>query len=343
MDQKKILKEILLNFFVLIKNLNKVIQLSKIFFSGYRSYGVQTHLLFYLNLLHIFLLDNKYTFNIIDAHWIFPAGHLATIYSKTFPKKVVITAHGSDADQRTFENPKITKIVLQTASDANVILTAEKRLYRNLKNHGIKNIILTNQFLDLFPLNFDISKIRNELNLKPDSFIITVGPRLIPELFGIDDFVNAILAIHEKIPELYLVFLGEDNIKNHIKKNLNEKKIMYRITGKICHPKVLDYLKSSDIVCSVGKITQGIFPLEAWACEKPVIGFSDVDEVKITDQENGLLSKMGDIEHLSNNILRLYRDSSLRKQLGKNGRKKIEKDYQKANRIDDILKAYQAI
>ena len=151
MYQKKILKEILPNFFVLIKNLNKVIQLSKIFFSGYRSYGVQTHLLFYLNLLHIFLLDNKYTFNIIDAHWIFPAGHLATIYSKTFPKKVVITAHGSDADQRTFENPKITKIVLQTASDANVILTAEKRLYRNLKNHGIKNIILTNQFLDLFP------------------------------------------------------------------------------------------------------------------------------------------------------------------------------------------------
>ena len=164
------------------------------------------------------------------------------------------------------------------------------------------------------------------------------------EIFGTDDFVNSILKIHEKIPELHVVFLGDnEDMKKYIEKSFSGKKISYTITGTIYHSKVLDYLKSSDMVCSVGKLTQGIFPLEAWVFEKPVIGFGDVDEIKIDDGENGLLSKMGDIEHLSKNILKLYQDSSLRIKLGKNGRKKIEKEYQKENRIQDILKAYENI
>jgi len=339
-DQKKILGEILSNFFVLIKNLKSVILLSEIFFRDYKIYGVRRHFLFYFNLLNMLILDKKYNFNIIDAHWIFPAGYLATIYSRLFPKKIIMTAHGYDADQRTFGNPNMSKIVLKSASQANIILTAEKRLYKNLKKYGITNVSLTNQFIDLPPLDFDISKIRKKLNLNQDSFIITVGPRM-SELFGTDDFVKAILKIHEKISELYVVFLGDGDMRNYIEMNLSEKEILYRITGTISHSSVLDYLKSSDIVCSLGKISHGIFPLEAWAYEKPVIGFGNVDELKIDNGVNGLLSETGNVENLSKNILKLYHEPSLKKEFGRNGRKKIDREYKKENRIRDILEAYK--
>lgn len=340
LEKKKTFREILFNLPLILMNLKYLIFFTEIISKNYKSIGIYPAFKWYFHLVDLLILDKKYRFKIIDAHWIYPAGLIAVIYSKYIPKKVIITAHGYDADERTFEKPSIVELIKKICLKANQVFTAEKRLYNNLVGCGIDNVKLTNQFVELPESDYDILKIKKELNIPQKSFVIGFGPHL-KKIYGLDDFVNAILLIKEDIPDLFVICIGDGELKNHVVKIFEKEKLRYKITGKIPQLEVIKHLMTCDIICNPGHVGQGIFTLESFSCSKPVIGYEDVNEVKIENNVTGLLTKSGNIKEFADLLLQLYQDSSLRKELGVNARRMIENQYSKDNRIKDILAAYR--
>ena len=78
--------------------------------------------------------------------------------------------------------------------------------------------------------------------------------------------------------------------------------------------------------------------LEAWACKKPVIG-ANIGAVAsvISDKIDGLLMQPADATDLSNKILLLANDKSMRLKMGGEGFKKVEQNYT----WDIVLKKYR--
>ncbi len=335
--QFSLLKELLKNILTLLANLNLVVLFSEIIFKNLTKFSIRVLVNWYFHLLYLILFEKKNKFDIIDAHWIYPAGTIASIYGKHCKKRVIITAHGYDADDRTFKNKEKTNLVLSTAKHSYKILTAEKRLYNNLSEHGINNIILTNQFVNFPNRKIDTKNLRIKLEIPINSFVIVFGPKIMEE-YGVFDFVNAVLKIHEKIPNLFVAFLGPGD-KNNLKIKMSKKNINYKIYGNVLHSELLNYLEVSDLVCNTSFAGQGIFTMESWAFSKPVIGYN-IGEVKIENEVTGLVCEPGNIEQLSKLILKLYQDEVLRKKLGENGKKKLDESYSKEKRIQDIFDVF---
>ncbi|MFQ5815795.1 MAG: glycosyltransferase family 4 protein [Candidatus Hydrothermarchaeaceae archaeon] len=88
----------------------------------------------------------------------------------------------------------------------------------------------------------------------------------------------------------------------------------------------------------------GIVFLEAWICGKPVIGCrtGPVASV-ITEDQDGLLVRYGDVEELSAAIVRLLRDANLRTKLGNKGREKVLKRYTWDRIVSKIEAIYQKL
>lgn len=336
----RLVRLLLINARILILNVKYLLLFTRLFI--HLDKFPPHHLLYwYLHLIYLLVLDEKYSFRIIHAHWLYPSGLIATTYSKFIPKHVVITVHGYDADERTFSNERLAKLVIEVGLQAKKVITAERRLYDNLLRHGLNGVVLTNNFVDTskYDFNKETSEIRSQLQLEKDAFVVVFGPR-VSEIYGALDFAQAIVKINKDIPKLFVVCLGEVQT-NYVTQLFAENKVRHRLTGELDNSRVFSYLEACDIVCNFGYISQGIFTLEAFACGKPTIGFYDIREVKIEDGITGLLAKSGDVEGIAKLILKLYVDEKLRKMLGKNAEETVQSRYSKEKRIKDTLAAYQ--
>ena len=88
----------------------------------------------------------------------------------------------------------------------------------------------------------------------------------------------------------------------------------------------------------------GIVFLEAWIHGKPVIGCrtGPVASV-ITEGEDGLLVRYGDVEGLAEAIMRLLNDADLRNKLGSKGREKVLKRYTWDKIVSKVEAIYQML
>lgn len=340
LSSKNLLHKILKNTPFYIKNLKYVFLFLNFLFENKQYFGFRLRLWYYFNLLYLLFLDKKNNFDIIDSHWVYPAGLIATTYSKYFPKRVIITVHGYDARKEDLENkPQLIKLILNTISKADYVLTAERKLFENLRNLGAKTIVFTNQFVNLKEFDDNSLKNNNKISINKNAFVIGFGPHLKDE-YGIKDFVQAVISVKKEIENMFIICLGGGNLIDFVKKTFDQNNIQYLIPGRIPRIEFIEYIKVCDLICIPGYITQGIFALECFACSKPVIGYDNIHEIKIENNLTGKLIKKGNIDSLSKEILSLYNNFDSRITLGKNARKKVEMSYAKKNRINDILKAF---
>jgi glycosyltransferase involved in cell wall biosynthesis len=72
----------------------------------------------------------------------------------------------------------------------------------------------------------------------------------------------------------------------------------------------------------------GLVFLEAWSCKKPVIGTS-IGAIRnvISNEVDGLLIDINNVESLSKQLLRLINDKTLRDTMGENGYNKVKENY----------------
>ncbi len=264
-----------------------------------------------LNLLY-YIRKEKYP--VVNAHWLFPQGLIASVLKKTFKSKVVTTVHGGDifALSKKFYIVPFLKMALNTSDAVTVnssyTLKAIKKISPKVK-------------IDHIPMGVDLSmfhpekynpKIKKLYNIK-GPFLLFVG-RLVPKK-GLIYLIYAFKEISLFYPDAKLIIIGGGILEDRLRKETIrlglEKKIIF--LGRIAHELLPEYYATADIFIgpsiedSYGDTEGlGVVFLEALASGCPVVasnvgGISDIVQNRIL----GSMASPKDTADLSKKIVEL--------------------------------------
>lgn len=263
-------------------------------------------------------IQNENNYDIVHVHT-----PIAAIYGRLlkvkFPNlKTVYTAHGFHFYKGA---PKINWIIYYTierfmARYTDVILTMNEEDYLNSKKFKIKNTYKINGVgLDLNhynALDIDRSKIRHELGLKDDDFVVIMIAEFNKNK-NHKQMIDAVEILKKRNIEIRVLCLDDGVLFDEISEYINSKGLNENV-------KLLGFRKNvNEIICAsdVGILMsyrEGLPRniMEIMACKKPVIG-TNIRGIKdlIIDGYNGFLVNIGDAESTADRIEDLLSDREL--------------------------------
>ncbi|OGI16385.1 MAG: hypothetical protein A3J63_01735 [Candidatus Moranbacteria bacterium RIFCSPHIGHO2_02_FULL_40_12b] len=176
-------------------------------------------------------------------------------------------------------------------------------------------------------------------NLQPDDFVVTY-PGEYARLGAANDIMDMILRYSSILKNNNIKLVFACRVKNEMDARKKEE-VKRKLEAAGCLDNVIftdtvsdmaELYNISDVVIFPVRDMKGKFdvPLavtEAMACGKPVI-LSDLAILKeFANENNSVIIKNGDIEQLKSSILDLYQNKNKREEVGKNGRKYIEANF----------------
>jgi len=287
--------------------------------------------------------------DVYEIHTVSGYGFMKTARRRHFKKTIIHTIHGVLADEyaQSFQSGSMTlrarianrmmkqlaKIEKETAMNADLIVTVSKYSSRKAnqfygidqtKTRVVPNGVDTKKFK---PFN-SLENIKRQIGLEGKLCVLFVG-RLIPRK-GLPYLIEAASYITKQIDEAAFVIVGDGPLRKHLisyaeRLNLLEK---FAFLGDV-NENILPSLYNCADVFVLPSIQegQGIALLEAQATAKPVVAFNvgGVPEA-ILEGQTGLLTKPDSLE-LSNALLRLLSDRSLRERMGGKGREFVADNF----------------
>jgi len=315
-----------------------------------------------LYLYHVLLtgiiLDNKEMqdkkYDLIYAHWLFPAGIIGLILSKILRCKVVSTIRGYDIQvvprvkKYGIRGSKriISKFVIEKSDMVIANHKIHKKLAENLIGHASKKITYLPPAIPDISADLqgnptkELSEIFNGINGK---ILILYSPSLRP-LYGIIEFVKAIPLISNSIKDAIFVIVGEGELKDEaIKLVISsgfEKNVIF--VGRVSYESMKLLYKLSSVVCDLAYPGTGTTTLEAFCFGKPVIGIRSPKSV-IEHGVNGFLIERGDHHSLAKYVIEILEDHNLEDTLSKNARKTYEEKFSIEKRVLHLFKLFRHI
>lgn len=145
---------------------------------------------------------------------------------------------------------------------------------------------------------------------------------------NIDDLIVAFSKL-DLDAELFIVGTGpeRENLESLVKKLGVEDRVFF--TGFIDDKRMMELLKSSWVLALPSSAEGfGIVVIEAWASRTPVV-VSDIPALSalVTNEKNGLIFKLGDVDGLRDRLERVLRDESLRKKLSEGGYERVKEKF----------------
>lgn len=290
---------------------------------------------FFLASFFIAAIKNIKTYDILHCHWSI-AGLVGVMVGKLYKKKVVLMVHGAEVFVLG-KNP-VLKFVLKHADCliSNSTFTRDKtqEVYPAKHSVVISPGVDTNRFYH----QSKISNLRYYLNIAADEiFVFTLG-KFIPRK-GFEYLIKAfhIIVNQKEIKNIKLRIGGRGPLKPEYERLINQ----YLLNDFIGF---LEYIRDEDIASYFSDADMFVLPsiiddrgdteglgvvlLEANACRTPVIG-SKVGGIPdiIKNGVNGFLVEQKKPDDLAEKIIRLAGDRKLREQMGENGRKVVNENF----------------
>lgn len=285
---------------------------------------------------------SKFDFDLIHSGFSY-LGHLSQAFylSKIFRKPFIITCRASDIYIKNTKKELKNKTSL--IKKASKIITISKYNVINLRRKfNLKDNI------ELVHSAIDINKFR-QAKTKENKRILSIC-RFV-EKKGIECLIKALYIIKKNKINFNFVLIGGGPLKDKYEKLIKKYNLEENITIKqvLTQEEVKKELRESMIFvlpCVVAKNgDRDILPnvlKEAMAMEIPIIT-SDISGIKelVEDGETGILVPPKNPKAIANAISKLYKNRISRNRMGKQGREKIEKDFNikiEAKRIEKISK-----
>lgn len=204
----------------------------------------------------------------------------------------------------------------------------------------IDNGVNTQKFI---PDNEMRKKIRKELNIKNDIFILGTVSRLAPVKNHIM-LLKAVKIVVEQGHPLHLVIIGDGPEQNSINKSiikLGLEKTVHTLGAK---EEVVNYLQAFDAY-ALPSISEGmsISLLEAMSCSLPALVTrtgGNIDLVK--NNINGLLVEVDDYEAFANATINLIDDKEKRLKLGHKSRDIVIEQYSLKQMVNNYISIYSS-
>jgi len=229
--------------------------------------------------------------------------------------------------------PRYEKACLQQAD--HVIVTA-RGMKERITNVGIPPDKIS-IVMNLEDVNYFLSlPVRNEIiNKYRDDFVLSYVGKLTFER-GIQSVIHAVRLLMSKIPNLRFLIVGDGPDEDKFKEMCYELGVgeVVEFTGWVDLESVRSYILSTDvgvlpqIVNQQTNLTSAHKVFQYMAVGKPIITtptqvYKEINE----EREFALFVPYNDPKSLSEAIMRLYNDDSLRLRLGENGRRLTREKY----------------
>ena len=181
-----------------------------------------------------------------------------------------------------------------------------------------------------FHPNWNRERLREELGIEEEHIILSVGR--ISYRKGIHVLLNAMKILTEEVDDIRLIIIGEGEMSLFLRTQARLLDIEDRVSfmGYVPSQQLPKFFGVTDIFVlpSITAEAFGIVLLEAMASGKPIVATNvgGIPEV-VESSKSGILVGPGDEYALAKVIFSLLKDENLRNELGKNGRKAVEKRY----------------
>lgn len=166
----------------------------------------------------------------------------------------------------------------------------------------------------------------------PGRFLLTVGRLVASERQkGVDVVIRSLPEIVESFPDVHYVVIGDGDDRPRLERLARETGVADRVifAGAVSDEQLAGYYAFCDVFVMPSRQEGfGIVFLEAMIFGRPVIGgnHGGTPEV-IADKVNGYLVDHGDIPTLTDRVKQLLRDQALSRQMGVEGRRRVEQDF----------------
>jgi colanic acid/amylovoran biosynthesis glycosyltransferase len=297
-----------------------------------------------LGFTHIFALAFflKKEFDVIHCHF-GPNGNLGAVLKQIGIKsKLIATFHGYDLRLGLKKGQKIYRRLFKWAD---CIIANSHYSHEILKNLGANE-----KKLVILPCGIDLNKYpfrwKSQPIESPKERIIVSVARLV-EIKGLQYGIQAIHELQKrfkKVPFKYFIIGGgplEPNLKELVN-DLNLNNIVFFL-GPLEQDKVNMNLQKAQIFLLPSLMEMlGVAPMEAQAAGLPVVATSvgALSEV-VLDGKSGYLVPPKDVNAISERLEYLLQNPNIWPQMGREGRKHIEKNYNIStinNKLSDIYK-----
>jgi glycosyltransferase involved in cell wall biosynthesis len=176
----------------------------------------------------------------------------------------------------------------------------------------------------------------NQLHLDADAAAFNVGfVGTLRPWHGVQTLLEACAQAHQTLPRLRLLIVGDGPLRPDIEREILRLKIEHisTLTGAVAPTLIPGHLARMTVAVAPYPVLDGFYfsPLklfEYMAARKAIVASAvgQVEEV-IIDGVNGLLCPPGDADALARALTRLHHDVDLRKRLGAEARRTVERHH----------------
>jgi glycosyltransferase involved in cell wall biosynthesis len=179
--------------------------------------------------------------------------------------------------------------------------------------------------------------------------IVIGAVKSMEKIYGIDLLIKAFADVKVRVPEInvQLLLIGGGSMESEYLELSQKLGIGSDVTfiSKVPYAEVPQWHQKIDIFVNVSRNESfGVSVLEASSSGKPVIvsRVGGLPEV-VRDGITGLIVGPENVNELSDAIIRLLRDESLRRSMGVAGRLFVEESYDFQKNVNDTLKVYDQL
>ena len=256
---------------------------------------------------------------------------------------LVTTVHGHDITKHDNAGAQLR---LRQRFFANVdrVIAVSQFMARQALERGCPEQKLTQHYIGI-----DLEKFTQTKSESEQPSILFVG-RLV-EKKGCTYLLQAVEKLKPRFPELTLTMVGDGDLRESLQQEADERGIQVEFTGSETAAQIRDRLArcwifAAPSITAVSGDTEGLGMvfLEAQALNTPVVSFRSGGVVEaVQDGVTGLLCEEKDVDSLAENMAGLLESSTLRHNMGNEGRKRVETEFDVRKQCAKLEKIYDEL
>ena len=286
--------------------------------------------------------------HILHAHFASSYGLLGAL---TGFHRFILSVWGYDVftfPEKSFLHRMLLKYNL---SRADRILSTSHVMKRKTSEYTSKAIEVTPFGVDVSVFSENKELFRKEYTPFSDDDIVIGTVKLLEKKYGINYLIHAFSILKQRHPDmpLKLFIVGGGSAEEELIKLCEDLQIEKQVyfTGMIDHKRIPDHINMIDIYVALSIYDSesfGVAIVEAGACSKPVVvtnvgGLPEVVENGIS----GFIVPPRDALSAADAIEKLILDPSLRQDIGRAGRARVERLFDWEKNVEQMVEIYKSL
>lgn len=264
--------------------------------------------------------------------------------------RILATAHGFGGESswwRSYNQRNLMRSILRKF-DALISIShyVQDRLWRFTGMQPPKIATIYNGVdTSFFDPKIDSTGFRERIGTENEFVVLYVG-RLAWNK-GLVDLIDSISSLVDTITNLKLIICGKGRLETELRNRVDSLNLQKHVefVGLVPQEQLPLYYAASDVVAAPSIFEPfGLVNLEALAMSKPVVTtrVGGIPEL-VKNMDTGLLVHPNAPSEIGNAILELNHNEGLRKRLGENGRRLVEREFSLEKMAQDTWRYYRTV